>query len=93
MRLATELAAMRRGCVWPIRRPRPGSALSLPRPSASAIFGSCVVLPEPVSPQTITTWCAWMAAMISSRLPETGSDSGNSMRSVEEDVVKGIRRP
>jgi hypothetical protein len=28
-----------------------------PAPSASAILGSCVVLPEPVSPQTMTTWC------------------------------------
>jgi hypothetical protein len=28
-----------------------------------------------------------MAAMISSRLPETGSDSGNSMRKVAEGVV------
>ncbi len=65
----------------------PGSALSLPRPSASAIFGSCVVLPEPVSPQTITTWCARMAAMISSRRAETGSDSGKSMRREEVVVV------
>jgi hypothetical protein len=24
---------------------------------ASAILGSCVVLPEPVSPQTMMTWC------------------------------------
>jgi hypothetical protein len=46
---------------------------------ARAILGSCVVLPEPVSPQTITTWCAAMAAMISSRLPETGRDSGKVM--------------
>jgi hypothetical protein len=46
-----------------------------------------VVLPEPVSPQTITTWFAWMAAMISSRRPETGSDSGNSMRKGAEGVV------
>ena len=39
---------MRRGCVWPMS-PRS------PRPSARQIFGSCVVLPDPVSPQTITT--------------------------------------
>ena len=53
--LATLLAAIRRGWVWPIRRP----PLSLPRPMASAILGNCVVLPEPVSPQTMMTWyCA-----------------------------------
>jgi hypothetical protein len=27
----------------------------------------------------MTTWCAAMAAVISSRLPDTGKDSGNSM--------------
>ena len=46
---------MRRGCVWPIS---PAPPAPRPRPSSSAIFGSCVVLPEPVSPQTMTTWCA-----------------------------------
>lgn len=45
----------------------------------SAILGSCVVFPEPVSPQTMTTWWVEMAAAISSRLPETGNDSGNVM--------------
>ena len=29
-----------------------------PRPKARAILGNCVVLPEPVSPHTITTWWA-----------------------------------
>ncbi len=48
MRVATARAAMRRGWVWPIS-PRS------PRPSARQIFGSCVVLPEPVSPLTMTT--------------------------------------
>src|SRR5574344_1385993 len=77
MRLATLLAAMRRGWVWPIRRPRlPSGALQRPRPSARAILGNCVVLPEPVSPHTMMTWCAAMAAMISSRRLETGRDSG-----------------
>jgi hypothetical protein len=33
-------------------------ALQAPAPMASAILGSCVVLPEPVSPHTMTTWCA-----------------------------------
>jgi hypothetical protein len=99
MRLATLLAAMRRGWVWPINLPRgarPGSELPRPMakaifgvvthddraPSPSAILGNWVVLPEPVSPQTMMTWCAAMAAMISSRLPDTGSDSGNSICSI-----------
>jgi hypothetical protein len=38
-----------------------------------------VVLPEPVSPQTITTWFAAMAVVISSRRADTGRDSGNVM--------------
>ena len=60
MRAATERAAMRRGCVWPIMP-------AAPRPMSSRIFGICVVLPEPVSPQTITTGCAAIARAISSR--------------------------
>ena len=58
MRLATELAAMRLGCVWPIKRAAsPGRAFARdkPRPMAKAILGSWVVLPEPVSPQTMMT--------------------------------------
>jgi len=35
-----------------------------------------VVLPEPVSPQTMTTGWASMARAISSRRADTGSDSG-----------------
>ncbi len=54
-------------------------------PCCSAILGNCVVLPEPVSPQTITTWCSRMAASISCRRAETGRDSGNSMCSGAED--------
>src|SRR3569832_334405 len=69
MRLAVEDAAMRRGCVCPIR---PVS----PRPSSRQIFGSCVVLPEPVSPDTITTWFFFSASAISCRRPETGNSSG-----------------
>ena len=48
-RSATVRAAIRRGWVCPIM-PR------TPRPSSMQIFGICVVLPEPVSPATITTW-------------------------------------
>src|SRR5688572_22333962 len=47
-----------------------------PRPSPRQIFGSCVVLPEPVSPQTMTTWCASIAAAISCRRATTGRSSG-----------------
>src|SRR3569832_1565417 len=42
MRAASVRAAMRRGCVWPM-------SPATPRPSDRHIFGSCVVLPEPVS--------------------------------------------
>ncbi len=88
MRLATMLAAMRRGWVWPISWPFwPGAAFSLPRPSASAILGSCVVLPEPVSPQTMTTWCFCSASMISSRRADTGRDSGKVIFSGEAGAV------
>ena len=69
MRAATLRAAMRRGCVWPI-------IPATPRPSSRQIFGSCVVLPEPVSPQTTTTWFAAMAAAMSSRFWTTGSSIG-----------------
>src|SRR5687768_13248642 len=43
-------------------RPRASS-----RRSSSRIFGSCVVLPEPVSPHTTTTGCRAIASRISSR--------------------------
>src|SRR5690348_2079600 len=66
MRAATERAAMRRGCVWPILPWRS-------RPMSSSSFGSCVVLPEPVSPQTITTGWRSIAARISSRRALIGS--------------------
>jgi hypothetical protein len=68
MRAAVARAAMRRGWVWPIRPCRP-------RPISRQIFGNCVVLPEPVSPQTTTTWCLSIAAPISARRTFTGSVS------------------
>jgi hypothetical protein len=55
--------------VWPI-------SLCWPRPSARQIFGSWVVLPEPVSPLTITTALSRIARAISSRRALTGSSSG-----------------
>jgi hypothetical protein len=57
---------MRRGWVWPM----------LVQPSSSRILGSCVVLPEPVAPATMTTWLSRMAAAISSRFWLTGSSAG-----------------
>ena len=69
IRSATVRAAIRRGWVCPIR-PR------TPRPSSRAILGSCVVLPEPVSPATTTTWESRSAAAMSSRRAETGSSAG-----------------
>ena len=47
IRAATLRAAIRRGWVWPISL--------TPRPSSRQILGNWVDLPEPVSPQTITT--------------------------------------
>ena len=41
------------------------SGRAAPRPACSAIFGSCVVLPEPVAPLTMTTGCARIAPAIS----------------------------
>lgn len=52
MRLAVDVAAIRRGCVWPIS---PVPPAPMPRPIDKQIFGNWVVLPEPVSPETITT--------------------------------------
>ena len=45
----------------------------VPRPSSRQIFGSWVVLPDPVSPATTTTWWSRISAAISSRTAETGS--------------------
>ncbi len=47
-RRETLNAATRRGCVQPMR-PRTAS------PASRHILGSCVVLPDPVSPATTTT--------------------------------------
>ena len=40
--------------MWPIRP-------SIPRPNSRQIFGNWVDLPEPVSPQMMTTWWSRMA--------------------------------
>ena len=46
------------------------------RPSSRQILGSCVVLPEPVSPATMTTWLVRDRAAISPRIALTGSSGG-----------------
>ena len=90
MRRATVVAAIRRGWVWPIMRGFwPAGVWQAPRPSASAILGNWVVLPEPVSPQTITTGCWAMAAMMSSRRKETGSSGGNSIFNGRDQAGRG----
>ena len=66
MRSAIVRAAIRLGWVWPM----------LVRPSSSRILGSCVVLPDPVSPATMTTWLSRIAAAMSSRRWLTGRSSG-----------------
>ncbi len=74
IRSATDRAAMRRGWVWPISPPP--DCVRRPRPSSRQIFGSWVVLPDPVSPATITTWWSLIAAAMSSRRWVTGSSGG-----------------
>lgn len=69
IRVATVLAATRRGWVWPIMP-------STPRPSSRQILGIWVVFPEPVSPHTTTTWFASIALATSSRASLIGSPEG-----------------
>mgnify|MGYP006183813263 CR=1 FL=1 len=57
---------------------------------ASAILGSWVVLPEPVSPQTMITWWAAKAAAISSRRADTGSSGGKSRPDL---LTQAVRSP
>ena len=66
MRSEMLRAAIRRGWVCPI----------FSRPSSRQIFGSCVVLPDPVSPATMTTWFSAMARASSCRAALTGSSGG-----------------
>src|SRR5690554_5878333 len=48
----------------------------MPRPMFMQIFGIWVVLPEPVSPATMTTWWFSIASRMSSTRSETGSPAG-----------------
>ena len=57
---------MRRGWVWPMRA----------RPNSRQILGSCVLLPEPVSPATTTTWWSRIVSSSSSWRAEMGSSAG-----------------
>ena len=59
MRRDTVVAAILRGWVQP-------TVPSIPLPAARQNLGIWVVLPEPVSPEMITTGWSFMAAMMSS---------------------------
>ena len=69
IRAARLRAAMRRGWVWPMRP-------KIPRPRSRQSFGSWVDFPDPVSPQTTTTWWRCSVSPISARRAVTGSCSG-----------------
>ncbi len=69
IRSDTVRAASRRGWVWAI-------APRTPRPSSRHSLGIWVVLPEPVSPATTTTWLSRIASSRSSRRALTGSSGG-----------------
>src|SRR5215210_5655655 len=84
MRSATVRAASRRGWVWAI-------VARTPRPSSRQSFGSCVVLPEPVSPATTTTWWSRIAAIRSSRRALTGSSDGYAILTRRE-YDRGVGR-
>src|SRR5690625_4124549 len=56
----------------------------MPRPSSRQILGSWVVLPDPVSPATTTTWWSRIAVARSLRRWLTGSWSGNRTAGTEE---------
>ena len=66
-------AATRRGCVCPITP-------ATPRPASRHNFGSWVLLPEPVSSATITTWLSRIVASSSSCRSLIGSESGYDRR-------------
>mmetsp|Transcript_6559 Transcript_6559/g.16224 ORF Transcript_6559/g.16224 Transcript_6559/m.16224 type:complete len:231 (-) Transcript_6559:1896-2588(-) len=63
---------MRRGCV---QRTEVAPPSPLPSAASSSICGTCVDLPEPVSPHTMATWCASIARRSGSSSAETGSES------------------
>mmetsp|Transcript_87459 Transcript_87459/g.234213 ORF Transcript_87459/g.234213 Transcript_87459/m.234213 type:complete len:293 (+) Transcript_87459:497-1375(+) len=75
-RAATEIAATRRGCVTPIRYPRPSSPLSSmlrQNPDSYKNWGTWVDFPHPVSPQTIDTSLCIILSTISCSIITAGS--------------------
>mmetsp|Transcript_62614 Transcript_62614/g.144172 ORF Transcript_62614/g.144172 Transcript_62614/m.144172 type:complete len:272 (-) Transcript_62614:485-1300(-) len=73
---ATEIAATRRGCVTPIRYPRPSSPLSsifLQNPDSYRNWGTWVDFPHPVSPHTMDTSLCMMLSTISCSIITAGS--------------------
>ena len=64
------MAEMRRGCATTTEQASPCSAAS-----SSTNWGTCVVLPQPVSPSTTTTRLPWIAARMRVRNSNAGSDS------------------
>src|ERR1700676_4621567 len=72
MRAARARAASRRGCVCAIKA-------SVPRPISRQYCGNCVLLPEPVSPATMSTWLRRNASMMASRFAEIGK-SGSCLK-------------
>ena len=75
----------RRGWVWPIRP-------ATPRPSSRHILGSCVLLPDPVSPATTTTWWSRIVASRSSRRAVIGRASGYVSRPARASASRRARR-
>ena len=67
-RLATLIAATRRGWVQPINP-------YLPYPCSNRYCVNCVVLPDPVSPTTMTTVFSRITLSNSSRTVKTGKNS------------------
>lgn len=65
-RLATDMAATRRGCVHATMVP------GAPHPVSNMNCGICVVFPEPVSPTRIVVWCCCTMVMKSDLACHTG---------------------
>src|SRR5882757_852445 len=65
IRAAKARAASLRGCVCAMTP-------DMPRPSSRQYCGNCVLLPEPVSPATMSTWFSRSACMMASRRAEMG---------------------
>src|ERR1700760_294792 len=82
-RAASARAARRRGWVWAITP-------ATPRPSSRQYCGSCVLLPEPVSPATMSTCRSLSARWISSRRAVIGRSG--SYLNVSTDAARAATR-